>query len=384
MSIRYIEILLLTIGFLFAKCKDQGVDPYGPGSFIPDSQLVVVSLDGGSNNAGLVFLDYQSLAILGSLETGQGVPFTLEYGSDCTKMYSVWETSSNNFALFEIEAASLSVLRSLPVHHAFIVGNTKIPYLLAFYPSGLEILDKSSLTSVWGDPQLGTLSHAALPLSQSSCYFNRSVDASYVGVSRFDLSSFSITRTIPLSDTNRMKSMQPAALAVSPDGKYAFVSAFNWTGGSGYNSLFVVDLDADSVIGEYSTGAFAQLAVSPDSRYVYVTDPAGFFYQMNRTNQVLRYDVETKQIDVFIDLRDLGFQGSVFVSNYAQVSYDGNELFLSVDGDIRRMDGEPIHLLKISITTRNVTATYSLPRDNQGSVTQQIRAISLGCSKNQI
>jgi DNA-binding beta-propeller fold protein YncE len=160
------------------------------------------------------------------------------------------------------------------------------------------------------------------------------------GVMVFNTESFLIKDIIPLTDDEtRRRSMQGSYIDISPDGRYVYATVFNWQGGGGYGSFHVIDLEKGEQVFESVCGGFAWIGVSPDGRYVYLSDSAGtpFFaggisLEFNPTNQILRYDVNRRRIDVFVDGgRDLGLSGTdILITSSIAVAPDSRSMYIRV------------------------------------------------------
>lgn len=366
--------VLIQISILMSiRCNDLGLPPAGEHS---RANAVFLSLDGGSNNAGILALDADSFDRVGEIATSTAVPFSIIPTESGESFFSVWSE------LNEVNR-DFQVMRSVAVNHSFLILNETNKALIAFYPTGIEVFDSQTLSPSWADTSDLIFSQGVSSLSGPIAYFTASNQSGFVGVAAYDLDARSIIRILQIATPQRLPAMQPSSLAIAPSDSLLFISVFNWVGGGGYNSMIVYNLSSELVEGEYTCGAFAQLCASPDGNYVYATDPAGFLYQMNRTDEILRYDVTSRTMEVFLRKEELGLSGSVFVSNHVAISSEGADLYVTIDGDMKDSSGRLVQLLRIDTSSRQVKQTFSLPRDSQGRVTQHIRNITYGALYHQ-
>lgn len=381
MNLIKIIIFFLVLFQLGCESKDCEILPPPP---LEENSALYLSIDGGSNNSGMWILDANSLEVLDSLPLGQSVPLTIEFAPDYSKWYSIWSTDLPDFQytknLYSIQTRPMEILNSIPLTmHGFITSDWMKKYLIAYLGNGLTVFDRETMQIVKDDTTLLGFSRIASSKSRNKLYCALSDKSMFQGILVYDLDCFCVEKIIPVADSTRRKQMQPKALAVSPDDKYAFLSVFNWSGGSGYNSFIVIDIASNEMVTEFSCGAFAQLGVSPDGKHVYITDPAGYLYQFITTGYILRYDVDKRRIETFISSpKDLGLTGVFFVSDQIVVAPDNRTVFIVIIGTAKNKDDEYVHIIKVDALSKNLLGTYSLPRDSSGYLTQQIRAIRLG------
>ena len=373
---------LIIVAMLLAGCEDFGT---GPGPVPPIDQDLYVSLDGGNNNAGLWVLDANTLELIDSLGTGRGVPFSIEFSPDQRWLYSIWqEYPSRETYLSCVDIIEMSVVQRTLVNPSrpYLSTSADHAMLIAHGGAAMAFFDRATLGPLREDTSSYLVWQVKPSSNERKLVFTRSSMTMFEGLAVFDVDSFRIQRTIPLADSSAQQKMEPADLAISPNGKYAFVSVFNWRGLGGYNSLFVVDMVGNRIVGEMQTGAFAQLGMSPDGSSVYVSDPAGYLYSMPATNRILRYDAPTNSLQVFVTLSDLGLTGSSLITDKIVVASDNRTVFVTVGGDVKDAKGQHVSILKIDAFTRRILETFSLPVDGYGNTTQTIRNITLGPSRD--
>jgi hypothetical protein len=204
------------------------------------------------------------------------------------------------------------------------------------------------------------------------------------GIIVYNYETFQVERVIQIAESERQIRMSPSSIVVSSDDEYLFLTVWNEIGGGGYGSFFVVDLKQNSVLGEYPCGGYAQLAISPNNKYVYITDPAGYLRDIPSINKLLRYDVDRHEVEVFINsLSDIGLVRNRFITDKLIVADDNRTLFITFwSGPPRTSDGKIVHLIKLDSLTKRVISTFSLPLNEQGEFTQYIFEIKLGLYPN--
>ncbi len=376
MTIR-ISIIFVCCISLFGACYTD--EPSLP--TLPEGTAMFMCVDGGDNNAGLWILDANTLELLDSFNTGSFPPQSAVISPDGDEWYSAWSLRQGVLGyesrLFAVGLYSKNIRKTEQISHRAIVADKEKRFLVGYGEEApVEIFERPSLalTRTVSLPRIYTaFSSPTLP----TLYMVASENAAKPGsVFVYDLASFSVVNVIPVVDTTRF--IDPAAVAVSPDDKYLFLSAFNWVGGGGYNSFFMVDLTTGNTVTEQACGAFAQLSVTPDGKYVYISDPAGYLYQMNRTETILRFNVANRRMETFVNLRhDLGLEGSVFISDKMLIASDNRTMFVSVDGDISYGGESPIHLMKVDMNSKKIAGVFSLPKNSQGYITNRIVSLTI-------
>jgi hypothetical protein len=260
----------------------------------------------------------------------------------------------------------------------FITIDKSRETLIAYAASATKFYDRQTMAMLFVDTALSSVWQIVPSHVQNKLFITQSINGAFTGITIFNLDAFSIDKVISVADSLRQMRIEPACLAVTPDENYAFLSAFIWLGGGGYNSLFVIDLKKNIVIGEYNCGAFAQVSISQDGQYCYLSDPAGYLRQMPHTNAILRYDIKRHSLETFLTLSQLNLSGSVFITDKVVVAGDNRTIFITVNGDVRTRDGKRVHLLKLDGLTKAILSTFSLPTDDRGYINQEIKNLRFG------
>ena len=380
-KIKYLIIYLSLILFCSIGCKKSGpVEPPDPPQPLPDDLALFASIDG--NWTGIWVFDTDSLKLIDSLQT---ISFTssIEFSPNYSIWYTIVRDHSDNAILIAIDARTKNILQQAITRNPFLISALQGRLLVGYYVKVTEIFDPETFLLIRAD-SLGWVDKAiACPKSPKLYLLSQSYNLNDPGprVVIYDLRDFKIDRTIELTDiTYRRNRMQSSALAISPDGKYLFVTVFNWVGGGGYGTFHAIDLTNNQVVAEYLCGKFSQMGVSPDGRYVYISDPAGYKYMMVPTDHVLRYNIHSLSMEVFINgLRDIGLAGKMLmITDQVVIAPDNRTMFLTFMGDAHTTDGKQVHMIKLDILTKKVLGIYSIPPDYRGYITQIIVKLKLG------
>lgn len=365
--------------FLFSSCNDLGVGFFNnhPPPLSSDTALYV-SVDG--SEGGLWILNANSLQKVDSFFTAPGVPWNIEFSQDLSTFYSVWQIyPSRIHQLHSVNLQMMTVERSVNVEDGndFLLSNHSQENLLVHGYKGLQVFNAATFAEINKDTTIRPFDIVALSPRQEKLYFPKEQGERLVGIGIYNLTTFKVEDVVSVLDTIKYPSLSQVDLLISPDERYAFLSAFSSQGLGGSNILFAVDLVEKRIVAEYPCGAYAQLAISPDGRFVYISDPAGYLLQMNPINKVLRYDVQGRAIETFLTPERLGITGTPFTTDKIIVASDNRTIFISTQGNIMSKDGKPYHILKVDAQTGSLLGSYTIPL-NQGKTTNFIRNIRLG------
>jgi hypothetical protein len=302
-------------------------------------------------------------------------PSSMVVSSDGSSWYYIWMDT-----LFEVDANTKAIVKKVKTDGYMVHMTGDSTYLITYGRKWTQFRNRQTFEVVRQD-SLGYLLYMTSSPAENKFYaIQKAQNGTLQGVLVYDLDSFHVDRVIPIADSARQSIMEPADFDISPDGRYLYVSVFNW-GSTWYNTYHVIDLATDLVIAEYSCGSYAQIGVSPDGHYVYLSDPRGYMYDFFPTWHVLRYDVQTRAMSVFIDWRV--FNGLSYVSTSCEVFVSPNSkiLFLNVGVGIdyiRTCDGKRANLLKIDVETKTILGVYEFEPDDRGYVHEGIQKLLLG------
>jgi WD40 repeat protein len=385
-------VLPLLAGFLLLVSCDL-LDENGKNSkksTLPDGSVVVASMDG--NEPALWLFNPQTLKRTAVIETEERAPRGMAFSSNYERWYLSWGIGSQldgnaRNVRAVLDPASRRIIKRVATPDLSIGGyqliyEPKNDHVVA-YGNGsgdVQFFDAETLELVHersiGDPD-SFVAAAVVAEERGKIYFGadtESEDQIYV----YDTADQEISSAIPLPGPPPSFS----DLALSPDERYLFATTWSSLGGPG--RFYMVDLDTgETVFDETPVGKKANLAVSPNGSSVYIDCPAGGLWrQFVPSQKVLRFNVEAREIDVFIDGGEaLGLGDYALIADQITMLPGGkafviqNRVPASVSEE--EVKGEP-SLLKVDAETGDVLATYVLPRDARGRVRAGVRQLHFG------
>lgn len=366
-------------------CKKAGpIEPIAPPEPLPNDLALFASIDG--NWTGIQVFNANSLQLIDSFQTSGGVPFHIDLSADYQTWYSVWAPAVYDYTLFAIDARSKNILNQRrPTGISLTSAMTK--GFLITYGARRQFWNHVDFSLVHEDSTDRIDLRMVVSPDERKLYSiykrlgapaGRSLD----GIMVYQLDQFQVERTFSIADSLRQRKMQEADLKISPDGRYLFITVFNW-GQRWYGSFHAIDLTTDQVVAEYPCGKFSQMAVSPNGRYVYITDPAGYLYEMQPTGHLLRYDILARTMEVFIDWIPYNLTGGGrLITDQVVIAPDNRTMFLTTFNDGQTSDGKTIGIMKVDLRTKSILGIYEMPKDHRGYVTQIITRLKLGTYRN--
>lgn len=359
-----IPILLLLAFAMLIACKDSvGPDDIPLPPPLPDDVALYVSMDG--EGAGIWILNANSLALIDSMITRPGVPWTIEFSPDNKTLYSSWHgTPSYLYNLHAVNLSDLTVSQSIQLLHGKYAVATDVNklYLIAYGSKGIQVFERATLNLIFQDTSsyFGLNSRIVASKNHNRIYFAKWENGQVVGFGTYDLDLHVITDSIIVFNANNYPGLQPADLSVSPDDRFLFFSVWNWRGGGGFNTFFVIDISEGRIIAEYPCGHFARLAVSPDGKSVYISKAGDNIYILPPNNHPMyRFDVQTKTMN---DFKNRGGGTGIAIAE------DNRTMFISDNYKIEKVDA----------LSGKIIASYTIPLDSLGRLTSHIRNIRLG------
>ncbi len=273
----------------------------------------------------------------------------------------------------------------LAVGHSFLVYEPTNGHLVA-YGGGVGVpvkfFDAETLDLEYEQPLGGSDSYvaaAAVADQRKEIYFGagtREPAQIYV----YDATEQAITHTLVLTDDPMLQRSAISDVTLSPDEQYLFVTTFLSPGGPG--RFYMVNLERGEVLFEGRAGSYSNLAVSPNGHHVYIDCPAGGGRrQLPPTGQVLRFDTEAREMNVFIDGSEaLGLGDYVLMADQITMLPSGEAFVIKnrAPALMKSKTNKDPTLLKVDAETGDVLATYVLPRDDRGYVTAWVRQLYLG------
>jgi DNA-binding beta-propeller fold protein YncE len=210
----------------------------------------------------------------------------------------------------------------------------------------------------------------ALAPNRDVLYFDARSDSGHQ-VQVYDPDTRTITGRLRLTDDPTLQQSAHSDLALSPDERFLYATTYLSPGGPG--RFYMVDLESGEAVFEGPAGGYSNLAVHPGGRYVYIDCPAGGWRELTPTNQILRFDREAREMEVFIDGGgELGLPYEGLIADEITMLPGGEAFVIRNPIPARTQheedDPELPSLLQVDTETGDVHATYVPPRDEQGYV----------------
>jgi hypothetical protein len=201
-------------------------------------------------------------------------------------------------------------------------------------------------------------------------YFAQGENRKFIGIGVYSLDSMKVIETIRLFNNIEYPGLTSVDIECSPDDKFLYLSAFNWRGLGGFGSFFIIDLTRKVIIDEFRVGSLSQLAVSPDGRSVYISDPAGYLLDLPGSGNVWKYDVQRNSMQVLIRF--------LYHSDKITVAEDNKTLFISPDVAFFDLNGEKAWLVKANALNGNIIKYFPVTYDSNGYFTNAARNVRMG------
>ena len=378
------SLLLASCGLLDSDPNHDPIDDNGkPG--LPDNLVLLATTFG--HGEGIWTFDPGTLEVQDTLFTG--FTWSINYASDYRTVYTAWRDPSSNMNkanAIDVETKEKVKTQELwnPIVKLDRTGTRLISML-----AGIQMLDAHTfeiLHEGHTDIYNLTVKIAASPVKDEFyALINEDFRSGLSGLMIFDAQTFSVKSIIPLTDDeNRHRNMHGYYIDVSPDGRYVYATVFNW--GGRYGSFHVIDLQKEEQIFEAQCGGFSWLGVSPDGQYVYISDPAGtpfsligLSHEFEPTNQILRYDVERREMEVFANgAEDLSLSGPNLITSSIAVAPDSRSMFIRVLSGGETEEGISPSIIHVDTRTRELLNVYSSSPDPDGYVRPSLHYLKIG------
>jgi DNA-binding beta-propeller fold protein YncE len=353
------------------------------GTALPEGPAVAASMDGGEDSALWVF-DAGTLERTAVIETEDGFPDGVAFSPNYERWYVSWDIGIDEDArnVREILDPTTGNITKRVTTSDLSVGDGPLFYEpitdhVVANGSDVEYFDPETLELTGRPFEDG--GRVAVAEERGELYFVS--DRNEISV--YDAAERELLRTIRLPRARWLMD-----IGLSPNEDHLF--ATSWPRDFERPGRFhVVDLETGETVFEGGpVGKSANLAVCPDGRYVYIDAPGGGpLAQAPSTGKVYRFDVEARELEVFLDWRGGGPSevtgGHGLAADYITMLPDGDAFVIlnrAAYVDYRpEAEGEPAPpLLKIDAETGEVLATYTLPRDDGGYIRATVRQLHFG------
>jgi len=368
------EVIPFILLFLsFASCDITDNDDNPPLPPLPEDAAIYLSMDG--TEAGLWILNANTFELIDNMITVPGVPWYIEFSLDKRTVFSSWHsTPSYLYSLYSFTLPTFNILQTTSILNgmAAIVSNVDKNFIIAYGAKGIQIFESSTFSLIGQDTSSfwGEFSRITPSRNTDIIYFTWIENRQIVGFGKYDLTSLKVIDTLRLFNDAEFNGLQDVDLIVSNDDKYLFFSAFNWRGLNGFGSFFVIDLNQRTIVKEFRAGAFSQLAISPDGKSVYISDPGGYLYNFLSSGKVWRYDVENHTMNVLLN--------DLYYSDRITVAEDNRTLFITPFVSFTMRDGQKAWVVKIDAQNGQIKDYYPVIYDSTGYYTNNPRNIRMG------
>lgn len=376
-----LSILIISVFALIIGCKrdfsslEASNQPPPP---LPSNLTLFASFDG--DKTGISLFNPNTFQLQDSVNTTPAVPWGIEFSQDNSTWYFVLKQNSAS-QLIAFNPLSKTIIQSVNTTGT-LLSSDKDQNLLITYgyeADRTQIFKRNDLSLVHQD-SLGLVIRVVTSPNHLKMYATHQEynTGQFTGILVYNLESFSIEKEIII---NQDHSQIPSDLEISSDGRYLFLATF-YGPLHGLGRFYAIHLETSQIIASYYCGSMAQIGRSPDGKSVYISDPAGYQYMLSPTGILLKYDIESREMEEFIDwvpynLTNGAWQGRL-PTDQIVVGPDSRTMFLTTFGAGITPDGKDIDILKIDLLTKEILDVLSLPRNPQGFQTEIIVGLKLG------
>jgi hypothetical protein len=234
-------------------------------------------------------------------------PLDIEFSKD----FSRWYVTSGS-TIFEIDAASREILTGVDTQGALLATTSDKDMLVSHGKNVMELWSLDAFTlvhseslKVWqvvpapDDPEIIYGAYKLVDPQQKGLY----------GIFEYDTRSRSLERTMQV-DPPLQRNMIPHDLEISSDGDFLFLTVYVYGIERAY--FYAIDVREGVVLGKHLISGWAQMGLSRDGRYVYITDPGGYMDERVLPQGIVRrYDVSAQSMEEFLNLSPYIDTGSV-------------------------------------------------------------------------
>lgn len=384
-SVSAVFVLLLAVVLAGAP---MGCDLFGlsdeEAQNLPSEPVLIASMTG--NTEGLWLFDPSTLEREAIVEAVKGQTIQgMARSSNSGRWYLSWSVGST------LEGTHREVLAAVDPSTGQIVerasfSDRSVAGPLVYEPTrgeivaygsgsyGARFFDAETLKRVRRHP-IGPTDSTEVPAAvvaadQGKIYFGSSRFGKTRKVRVYDVSKQAVVRSFRPTADPALRGSGVTDLALSPDGRFLYATTYSLQTGGAFSA---VELEAGEVIAEHPAGSYANLAVHPNGQYVYVDCPAGGRRNLIPTQQVLRFDVTNRKIEVFIDDPDaVGIQNVALIADDITTLPSGEAVVFKnpIAQRVQIDEGDPQNpsLIKVDAESGELLGSYTLPRDDRGYV----------------
>jgi len=361
-------LLQINLFYIITSCDSNPIIDYN----VNPSQTIVSTIYGSFN--GIKLYDACTFTLIDSISTPLDAPTFVENTNDGHKLFSVLNDDNANNFLISLSTNPLSIVQIVPCIGWRVTKNFSDDILFVYggFYNTLQLFNLESL-SVLREQQISKIGLMISSPTENKMYGLRA-DEGYSSIFIYNIDSLSIIEEIQFSSIAEIAT----DISVSNDDRFVFFTTF--LGSSSFLAKFYAfDTQSRSIVSEIYCPPFASVGVSPDGKSVYITDPAGYLYELPSSGKLLRYDVETRSMNVFIDWVPYNltsaFEGRLPTKKVI-VSPDNRYLYITTSA-ARTETGKSMDILKVNVRNKKVINFLSIPHDYRGYKTEIINNIKL-------
>ncbi|MDP2208945.1 MAG: hypothetical protein Q8K98_09265 [Bacteroidota bacterium] len=277
---------------------------------------------------------------------------------------SIWYTilgfgNPDYDSLYAVDAFSNQILKSRerPAGYHFVMDKDKQYIIHTKTSGGIDFVDRQTFSLIHTD----TIKMQKLRASPTvNKLYGFSSYEPFTDIIVYNIDSFKVEKIITI-DTSWYSLYRMRDLNISPDGRYIFISV--WTSGRPccyQGTFYTYDLENDSLVAKYPCGRNAQIEVSPDGRFAYISDPWPYTDDYWGIREILRYNVSSREMETFIKWgRDFPGVTKVIDTKQIIISPDSRFIFIHARRGGELCNGRQVNLIKIDVESKDiVSATY--------------------------
>ena len=330
------------------------------------------SIDG--NFTGIKLYNACNFKQLDSLSISFGPPRFIENTKNLSTLYSVVSDQNGNNNLLVIGTNPYSI-KGIVGCKGWRVSKSNLEYLFVYgdITDTLQIFNLNNLSLI-NEQQIGRI---GLMISSSidTIMYGIIIDDNYTGLFKYSITSLKIIKQYQLSNIAE----RPVDIAISSDNRYIFFTTSVFSPFL-LGKFYVFDLTINQVVYISQCPPLAPICISPDNQFVYISDPAGYEYQLNPSGKLYRFNVYQSQIEEFIDWRPYNLTNGDYdgrlPTDRMTITPDNKYLYISTLGGMTE-DGKSVDVIKVSINSKSLINYLSIPLDHRGYKTESIINIKL-------
>ncbi len=318
-----------------------------------------------SRQSGLVLLNPNTLQPIDSISIPNDyfpfmyLPITpIESSPDESIWYTILGIGNPDYdSLYAVDALTKQILnrKEKPPGNYFVMDKDKQYIIHTKTSGGIDFVDRQTFSLIHTDT-IKMQKLRSSPTVNKLYGFSRYEPLTDIIV--YNIDSFKVEKIITI-DTSRYSLFRMNDLQISPDGRYIFISVQTKDRPCCYQGTFYVyDLENDSLVAKYPCGRGAQIEVSKDGKFVYLSDPWPPTDDYYGIGKLLRYNVSSHTMETFINWSDFP-GGSAHDTRQIIVSPDSRFIYIHMIVNSKLCNGEQVSIIKVDVESKDiVVANY--------------------------